>query len=254
MSFSDKDFAKLRFKFWGKCKVCKIVYADSDLFTKIHKLRFIENYSLAGVRKYLEEKFIEKNFSIILPNEVNLHNHFKKHIPIEIVAAYTTMSKKNAVVKVPKSELPVGTQNRLMEIVDERIAVYDDLETLYKKFKGMVEEYEKEFDGKISVSNSGDYAVLVKELKSFLVELAKMNSNEQLVKVILQTAFQKYTVAVLQGIMKENDILKMTLRGYITDKDEVDRVLSGHQQRLYDNLSSGSREAIEFVKDQYKIN
>ncbi len=250
----DKDFARLRFKFWGKCKVCKIVYADSDLFTKIHKLRFIENYSLSGVRKYLEEKFKEKNFSILLPNEVNLHNHFAKHIPIELIAAYTTMSKKNAVVKVSKTELPVGTQNRLMEIVDERVAVYDDLETLYKKFKSMVEDYEKEFDGKISISNSGDYAVLVKELKSFLVELAKMNSNEQLVKVILQTAFQKYTLGALQAIVKECDILKMSLRGYIKDTAEVDRMLSGHQTRLYDGLSSSSRDAIELVKDQFKIN
>lgn len=252
----NADFAKLKFKFWGKCKVCKIIYVDPELYAKIHKLRFIEEYTLSKLVKYLEEKFIEKNFSILIPNEVNLANHFKKHIPIELVAACTTLAKKTAVVKVSKNDVlgKGNTREQLLQIVDERVAVYDDLEALYKKFKSQVEDYLKEWDNKISVTNSGEYAVLVRELKSFLVELAKMNSNEQLVKVILQTAFQKYTLGALQSIVKECELLKISLRNYIKDPAEVDRLLSGHQTRLYDGLSNSSKEAIDLIKEQYKIN
>jgi hypothetical protein len=250
----ELDFAKLRFKFWGKCKVCKIVYADNDLFTQIHRLRFIDGLTLSSIVAYLKEKFIEKNFSILLPNEINLHNHFHKHIPIDLVVAHRKATKKNVVVKVSKNDVSLETTKVLYERVEERVAIYDDMEDLYRKFKLQVEEYVKEFDGKINISNSGQYAVLIKELKSFLVELSKMNSNEQLVKVILQTAFQKYTVTVLQGIMKENDLLKITLKSCVKDSDEVDRIISGHQERLYESLSFGSREAINLIKDQFKIN
>lgn len=251
----EPDFAKLRLKFWGKCKVCKIAYADSGLFTQIHRLRFIDELTLTAIVAYLKDKFIEKNFSIILPNEVNLHTHFTKHIPVDLIVAYKTASiKKNDIVKVPKNDLSTDTKKALYKIVDERVAVYDDLEDLYKVFKPQVENFLKDFDGKINVVNSGQYAVLIKELKSFLVELAKMNSNEQLVKVILQTAFQKYTLGALQSIVKECEILKNSLRGYIKDTAEIDKMLSGHQSRLYDGLSSSSKDAISLVKDQFKIN
>jgi hypothetical protein len=251
--FNQKDFLKLKFKFLGKCKVCKIIYADPDLFTHIHKLRFLEGYTLLDLVKYLEEKFLEKNFSILIPNEFNLSNHFKKHIPMEVVVACKTAAKRNELVKLPKSEVPENVKQSLYEIVDKRVAVYDELEELYKKTKSQVERFEKEFNGEINVANAPQHVLLIRELKSFLVELAKMNSNEQLVKVILQTAFQKYTVTVLQGIMKECDLLKLSLRNCITDTAEIERIVSGHQQRLYDNLSNGSKEAIALIRDTYKI-
>lgn len=254
MSFNEKDFAKLRFKFRGKCKVCKIAYADADLFTQLHKLRFLDEYTLSRLVTYLEEKFIEKNFSILIPNEFNLANHFKKHIPLDLVTVYKQAAKKNEVVKLPKSEVSENIKQSLYEIVDQRVAVYDSLEALYKKYKGQVEEFEREFDGKINIANAPNHVLLIRELKSFLVELAKMNSNEQLVKVILQTAFQKYTVTMLQSIMKECDLLKITLRSYIKDTVEVDKIIAGHQQRLYDGLSFSSKEAIALVKEQFKIN
>jgi hypothetical protein len=254
MSFNEKDFAKLRFKFRGKCKVCKIAYADADLFTQVHKLRFLDDYTLSNLVIYLEEKFIEKNFSILIPNEFNLANHFKKHIPLDLVTVYKQAAKKNEVVKVSKTEVSENIKQSLYEIVDQRVAVYDELETLYKKVKLQVEEFEKEFNGQISITNAPNHVLLIRELKSFLVELAKMNSNEQLVKVILQTAFQKYTVTMLQGIMKECDLLKITLRGYIKDTIEVDKIIAGHQQRLYEGLSFSSKEAIALVKEQFKIN
>jgi hypothetical protein len=250
----ELDFAKLRFKFWGKCKVCKIVYADNDLFTQIHRLRFTDGLTLSSIVAYLKEKFIEKNFSILLPNEINLHNHFHKHIPIDLVVAHRKATKKNAVVKVSKSEVPENTRQSLCEIVDKRVAVHDEFEALYKKTKLQVEEFEREFDGKIAIANAPNHVLLIKELKSFLVELSKMNSNEQLVKVILQTAFQKYTICALQSMVKENDLLKITLKSCVKDSDEVDRIISGHQQRLYDGLSFSSKEAINLIKDQFKIN
>jgi hypothetical protein len=254
MSVNEKDFINSRFKFNGKCKVCKIVHADSDLFTKIHKLRFLEEYSLSSLIDFLREKFIEKKFSILLPNEVNLARHFKKHIPIELVAAYTTLAKKNALVKVAQNDVLANAKQGLYEIVDERIAVYSEMEKHYKKFELMVQNWEKEFDNKISIDDAPQYTLLIRELKSFLVEMAKMSANEQLVKVILSTAFQKYTLGALQSIVKECDLFKLTLRSYIKDTSEIESMISGHQTRLYDGLSSSSKEAIELVKDQYKIN
>jgi len=252
---TEKDFIKMKFKWVGKCKVCKIAYADPELFTLIHKMRFQEDYPLATLVRALRSKFEEKNYSILMPTVMNLSNHFSKHIPIDLITAYQTAAKKTEVVKiVSKNELPSEAKKALSEIVDERVSAYDDLEKLYKKTKLQIEELEKEFGGKIDLVYAPNHIILIRELKSFLVELSKMNSNEQLVKVILQTAFQKYTLSALQSIVKECNILKLTLRSHIKDIAEIDRLVLGHQNRLYEGLSQSSKEAILLIKDQYKIN
>jgi hypothetical protein len=240
----------LEFKNYTKCKVCKIEKEDQTFFDYFHGLRFKDNLSLSALIEKIRIRFMEKGIQLLLPNEVNLSNHFSKHIPLDLASKY----KAQSLVRASQQSKAIKKETiQTSTIVKEKIAIYDEFEKLYSKFKGVIEEFERKENNQITALNWLPYTSLIRELKSFLVELNKMNSNEQIVKLVLQTAFQQYTLGALQGTLKECDLFKMSLKSYIKEYDVVEKLVDMHQSRLYDCLSSSSKEAINLVKEEYKI-
>lgn len=241
-----------KFKYVGKCKTCNIRKYDSRLFDDIHSLRFFEHKSLTDISKYIVVIKQKRNLDrVVLPSEQNLSNHFKKHLPIDLIAYYKTQNA-TSIVRKNSSTTDVDIETtQMVENLSETI--YTKLENLYTLINQRFLSFDESQNKAINILNVSGYAILTKELRSCLVEANKIKQNEQLVKLILKTAFEQYTMSSLVGIMKELEALKLSLRSYIKDTETVDRLIDSVQYNIGDHLASGGKTALVAVKETYNL-
>lgn len=244
-------------KYYSKCKVCRIQKVNQYIFNEIHTLRFTEHppKTLEFISDYLKEQLVKYNFRLEdVPNKINLHTHFTKHIPIDVISEYKLrMQVSNAPHIVSRSDNTPATLEYVDKVVMEKVSVYDKLEDLFL----LIDEKFKAFDiaqsGAINPLNIDAYGLLFRELRACLTDLHKIKQNEQLIRVIIGAALQHYTLTTVQGILKELSTLKTSLKVYVNDPETVERLVSNLQSNLGDLLMLSSQSTLDEIKATYKI-
>lgn len=244
-------------KYYSKCKVCRVQKINQFIFNEIHTLRFTEHppKTLEFIVDYLKEQLAKYNFiAEDIPNTSNLHTHFTKHIPIDVISEYKLRMKVSTAPHiVSRSDNTPATLEYIDKVVAEKVSVYDKLEDLFL----LIDEKFKAFDiaqsGAINPINIDAYNMLFKHLRDTLTDLHKIKQNEQLIRVIIGSALQHYTLTTVQGILKELSGLKTSLRVYVNDPETVERLVSNLQSNLGDLLVVSSQSTLDEIKSTYKI-
>lgn len=245
---------KLKYK--GQCKVCKLQKVNQFLFNELHSLRFSSNppKTLEGVTEYINQQIIEKGYDKkLLLNFQNLDNHFNKHIPIDVISDYKLRLRVDTSSREDKEQNTPATLEYMDKIVMEKVSVYDKLEDLFLLIDEKFKAFDTAQNGAINPLNIDAYGLLFRELRACLTDLHKIKQNEQLIRVIIGSALQHYTLTTVQGILKELSGLKTSLKVYVNDPDTVERLVSNLQSNLGDLLVLSSQSTLDEIKATYKI-
>lgn len=239
------------FRLAGKCKICKIHNINETLFSVIHDLRFKENLSLEKIQDYVNT---QGDYQV---NLVNLSTHFNKHIPVELKAKYHMQVQKQEVRKVSEENaVSTAVKEKVDEVVDSKIDLYTELEKMYVTLKQRFDTFDKFnyiVDGQVgpilSPLSLDGYQMFTKELRSCIVELTKMKQSEQLIKFLIETVMKNYTLGTLQGIYKELEELRNTLRFYVKDQHTVTNIIDMTKESINGHFSESSKSALQTVKE-----
>lgn len=235
----------LAYRISKRCKICKINQLKSDLFEKIHELRFKNGYTLEELVKYINTDLNTKKYNLM-----NLSSHFKSHIPIELKAKYEMqVQTKETALKAEERDVSDKLRQQAEKLVAGKIDLYKNLEEIYKTLEVRFRVFDG-MQGKIMHGlNIDGYTSITKELRSCLVELNKMKTSEQLIKIAINSVMKTYTIGALQGMHKELELLRNTLKFYIKDQSVVSTMLDNIKENVGTHFSESSKSALQTVKE-----
>lgn len=238
----------LNYRLVGKCKVCKTAKVNQELFEKIHELRFKNNMTLEGIELYLKANIKEN-----VPNIMNLSTHFKKHIPVDLIAKYQMQVQNKEIQKTTEEKAADVIKDKADGMVREQVKIYEGLEDLYLTLKTRFNEFDIRENKTITGLNAYGYTAFVKELRSCLDNLQKMKSSEQLMKAVINAILTEYTTGTLRGVLEELEKLRVGLKSYIKDQDTVGRMIDNIRINVGGHIAESSKSAIQMAQTEFKM-
>lgn len=237
--------SNLTYRISKKCKICKINQVKPALFEKIHELRFKDGYTLEELVKYINTDLNTKKYNLM-----NFSSHFKSHIPIELKAKYEMqVQTKETALKAEERTVTDELRQKAEKLVAGKVDLYKNLEEIYKTLEIRFRVFD-EMQGKIMHGfNIDGYTAITKELRACLVELNKMKQSQALIKIAIDSVMKNYTIGALQGIHKELELLRNTLKYYIKDNAVVSTMLDNIKENVGTHFSESSKSALKTVKE-----
>lgn len=244
----------------SQCKVCQIAKKlhDETLFKQIHELRFLKNYTLEELVTYIVPKMVQYPEKSV-PNIMNLSKHFNKHCSTDLIATYKVQNRRRTTT-LARADRTLSTDikdtvSKIENVMDEkRVEIYAGLETLYQTLQNRFNDYDTKNNGVMDNANAYIYAGVVKELRGCLKELNQIKQSEQVLRLVINTAFSNYTLETLQGVLAELQQMKQVLKFYIKDITVLDNLIGGAEANIGNRFTETSKSVLTTIKEQFRIN
>ena len=193
--FHDADL-----RFDNNCKVCNIT--DGTLLYNIHLWRYNLNKSLKEISKKISE--VDPTLSI---SEGGLSNHFRYHFPVEQRAALEVVTGS-----APSGAVETRLRGYFEEKVKERIKPAHELEDLYERVSGWLDNFEnlRTQSGTLSLvkDDIDPFVRLSGEMRGILSELNRIRQSDAVAKFCVQGFMSRFIEYLLKGLPDELNIAR----------------------------------------------
>jgi len=244
----------------SQCKVCRIAKKlhDETLFKQIHELRFLKNYTLGELVTYIQPKMVKYPEETI-PNIMNLSKHFNKHCSPDLIATYKVQNRRRTTTlasadRTLSTDIKSTVSKIENDINEKKVEIYAGLEALYQTLQNRFNDYDTRNNSQMTDVNAYVYAGVVKELRGCLKELNQIKQSEQVLRLVINTAFSNYTLETLQGVLAELQQMKQVLKFYIKDITVLDNLISGAEANIGNRFTETSKSVLTTIKEQFRIN
>lgn len=249
----------------AKCKVCQLIHFDEETFIQLHKYVLEEGMAQNAVLPWLNKQ-IEVLNARLAPdqqmkpyNAMNLHTHFKKHVPESDVMAAEI--KKKIMDKTERRNTSFSTREQLIadsvaDVPSEDLDDFIQLEAVVRSAGGYLKDFDENLKSgkeKMSAQKIEAYNKMAGEYVRMAKDVIGLRSSDRIAGAALQYALKQIVNevsvqlndAVTEAVsMLEKEMPKSNLPA------EVGKMIMGQVGKA---LQQAIPEIRDRVKKEYKI-
>ncbi len=249
--------------FEHRCKICNMSKSHPELYTDLHSQILEAGASNARAMNHINSRIENEQIPLPKLNNQNMSAHFNSHVAIpnrvnQELARYGSGSDTSTLVSV-NPEVGREIEDMVRRKVGNEVNDYLNLESLRaslgEKLEFLDEVVTKEVDGKklVDLEAMSQYTVLVREIRSCIVDLNKIRQGKQLMNMVIKALIEKQTFQVVRELSREYDQVKKDLLEAGVDNTIVIRMDQGMRLKLAEIVATTARQALSDVTRSYKL-
>jgi len=260
--------AKLHYK----CKLCKLIKRDKDLWVQVHNKVLKDKMSQTKVLAWLNNSIEVYNNGVIrekqLPkfNHQNLSNHFKQHIPtvdlmmLEVSRSITTSVERGSAAFDETTQAmadAVVTDGYITELdkFNQLRDMIRDLEQRLMEYNDRTKkELEKNPNKKPSIQEMKLAFDLAQSAISTRQDLLKLKNSSKITESAIKSAVEHTTMSFLNSLIDATEEANTMLRQILPANSSVpDEVISLIRSKVKTNMKSAVRDIINSIIKDFGI-